>query len=184
MKKIILVPLAFVALIGVGNAQTPISMDGRPERLSAPKLGLNQMDKNAMLAASASNKFEIISSQLALQKSRDQYVLKHAKMMISDHTPAQEELKLIAQKKSFALPQVLPTKQQMMINKLSRLSGKAFDRYYTDTQIAGHKETAMKLKMEINKGRDEDVKGYAVKALPGVLMHLDHAKMHAGHMKS
>lgn len=148
-----------------------ISRDGRPERLFRPISGINASDKMFLMNASIANIFEIKTSELAASRSRSPFVQEFAKEMIHEHTGAQNELKMVADKKGYKLPQDLPGKLKMAYAKLSNLRGAAFDREYQKWQKAGHEDASMKFKSEIRKGHDQDVKGYAVKTLPAVKMH-------------
>lgn len=159
------------AVPALAQENVQISRDGRPERMFRPVSGINSADKMFLMNASIANIFEIRTSELATKKSNNSFVQEFAKEMIHEHTNAQNELKLVADKKGYRLPQNLPAKLQMAYAKLSRLSGSAFDREYQKWQKAGHEDTSMKFKSEIRKGHDQDVKGYAVKTLPAVKMH-------------
>ena len=136
------------------------------------------VDLNYARAASASNTFEIRSSQLALMKGRSAMVKKHARMMIKDHTAAQAKLKAITAAAGAPVKDMLMPDQAAMMAKLERLNGRAFDREYTMGQIVGHKKTLATIKAYLGKGKHEGLLGYARNSEPVVAMHLDHAKMH------
>lgn len=175
--------IVFLGVVSFGEplmAQTKMSRDGRPEKMFRPLKGMTAQDLNFARAASASNLFEIQSSQLALRKTSDPFVTQFAKRMIADHQMAQDELKSVAQKKGIQLPQDLPAPLKKTLARLQTAKGKGFDRAYLVAQVEGHEKTAVAMRKEISKGRDEDVKGFAVKTLPAVKRHhqmlSDHSK--------
>lgn len=154
------------------NAQSvSISRDGRPERLFRPVSGLSSMDINFLKNASLANIFEIKAGELAQERGASDFVRQYGKEMVHEHTLAQEELKALAMDKGVSLPQDLPAPMSDAIRKLSTLNGAAFDAEFQKWQKAGHEMTSVKFKKEIRSGRDQDVKGYAVKTLPAVSMH-------------
>lgn len=136
------------------------------------------VDLNYAKAASASNTFEIRSSRLALAKGRRGMVAMHARMMIKDHTAAQNKLKGITAAAGAPIKDMLMPDQQRIMAKLQRLNGRAFDRYYTATQISGHQKTLATIKAYLGKGKHEGLLGYARNSEPVVAAHLQHAKTH------
>jgi putative membrane protein len=133
--------------------------------------GLDNADITFLKNAAAANIFEISSARLAAQKSQDPFVLEFAKEMIADHMSSLEEVKQIADKKGVSLPQNLPWSLQHAMDHLMNQSGATFDAAYENAQRYGHEDASRLFKSEIENGRDEDVKAYAVKTLPTVTMH-------------
>ncbi|AIE87254.1 DUF4142 domain-containing protein [Fimbriimonas ginsengisoli] len=162
---------AFSLVVPAFAQNVSISQDGRPERLFRTVSGLNSRDMKFVKDAAAANMFEILTSQLAAERSNDTFVQEFAKEMIHEHKGSQEELKAVASNKGVSLPSNLPSKLQKAYNKLASLRGSAFDSAYQMWQKDGHAATSMKFKGEIQNGRDQDVKAYAVKTLPAVTMH-------------
>lgn len=155
----------------MAGQKVSISMDGRPERLFRPMVGVSPKDQHFIRQAAIVNMFEIQSSELAASRSNDPFVVEFAKEMAQEHAFAQEDLKMVARAKNVSLPQALPAKMQKMIAKLSNLKGAAFDNAYQKMQRNGHSDTANKFKGQIFAGRDEDVQSFTVKTLPAVELH-------------
>ena len=61
-------------------------------------------------------------------------------------------------------------------DKLSKLSGSAFDHAYADAMVMGHGEALTEVKTEAQSGTDPDVKAWAIKASSVVQAHLTHAQ--------
>jgi len=172
MKATATLALAAIALAAVpAFAQVQISRDGRPEKIFRPISGLNTMDVHFLREAAIINLFEIKSSQLAGEKSSNAFVTEYAKEMIADHQMAFAELKEIAESKGVSLPQDLPPDLMRLYRHLENQSGTTFDAAYQNAQRSGHANASNEFKGEIENGKDEDVKAFAVKTLPTVEMH-------------
>jgi putative membrane protein len=96
--------------------------------------------------------------------------------MVDDHTKANDELKTIAQNKSITLPSSIDAKHKAVADKLSKLSGDAFDRAYMQEMVNGHRAVANEFRTESKSGKDSDVKAWAAKTLPTVEEHLKEAE--------
>jgi len=172
LKTYTTLALAAVALATVpAFAQVQISRDGRPERIFRPISGLNGKDIQFLQQAAIINIFEMKVGQLASEKSTNQFISEFGKEMITDHKMAWDELKTIAAAKDVNLPQDLPAELQHLLAHLENLSPGQFDMAFQNAQRNGHAMASEKFKSEIENGKDEDVKGYAVKNLPTVEMH-------------
>jgi len=178
MKTTLLIAGLAISLSSLAPAQNVrISQDGRPENMARipPKAGINAQDRKFMNFACHSNAFEIMSSELALQRAQSEWARNFARDMIREHTMAQNELKMLAREKGVQLDQTLPKKMQAELDRLSRLSGAEFDRAYRDIQLKAHQETALMMERQIKNGRDSMIRNYAVKSLPAVKKHREMA---------
>ncbi len=174
MNVTLRLPIMIAALsLGVlAVAQTTVSKaNGYPNKIGAPKVGLTPQDRGFIKDAAGGNQFEIKSSEVALKNGSSPFVKGFAKMMITDHGAAFEELKVVGTKKRVTVPKALPPKQAAVVKKLSGLHGAAFDAAYLKAQKDAHAETAMKMEKEIKTGHDAEAKNYAIKTLPAVKMH-------------
>ncbi|CAM3936888.1 DUF4142 domain-containing protein [Deinococcus frigens] len=136
----------------------------------------NDTDVLFMETATMSNLAEIATSRLALQKSGNTAVRAFAQMMITDHTKAQDELNALAVKKGVKLADKPGAAQRLQSNKLSMLSGAAFDAEYKKVQVGGHDMTLTLIKTYRSFGKDTDALAYAAKIQPIVAGHLEMAK--------
>jgi putative membrane protein len=154
-----------------GFSQVQISQDGRPERIFNPRDGLNEQDAHFLREAMVINMVEIQTAQLAIEKSTDPFVTEYAKEMSQEHQFSLEEVKQAAANKNVDLPQGLPADVEHMVMHLANQSGDTFNQAFINFQSAGHQMASGEFKMEIENGKDEDVKAYAVKTLPSVMFH-------------
>src|SRR5206468_11718847 len=83
--------------------------------------------------------------------------------MVDDHCKANEELKSLAGNKNITLPTDLDPKDKALRDRLSKLSGAAFDRAYMSAMLSDHRKDVSKFKRESSAGKDPDVKAFASK---------------------
>ncbi len=134
--------------------------------------------------ASAASVGEIQAGTLAQEKGVAQDVKDFARMMVKDHTQANEKLKAIAQSKKLevsAYPEVMDKIKTMV---LDLRSARSFDKAYANNQVKAH-EAAIKLfQDEAMNGTDAELRAFATATLPMLKEHLSHAKAlaaaHAG----
>jgi len=122
------------------------------------------------------NMAEVELGTLAKEKASSREVKAFAQRMIDDHKKAGDELKAIAQRKQYTWPAALPADAVALKDRLSKLSGSAFDRAYIDEMVKGHGEALAEVRTEAQTGNDADVKGWAMKASSTVQAHLTHAQ--------
>jgi len=114
--------------------------------------------------------------KLAAQKGSSDAVKQFGQQMVDDHTKANDELKSVASAQSFDIPASLDSKHQALVNKLSKLSGPAFDKAYTKNMVKDHEQDLREFQNEAQNGNNQAVKEFAGKALPILKEHLAMAK--------
>jgi putative membrane protein len=116
---------------------------------------------------------EVELGKLAREKSSNPRVKEFGRMMVSDHTAANEKLKTIAASKDVKLP-ASPSMGQMATKmKLQALTGDAFDKSYIKGMIKDHEEDIKEFQNEATSGQDPDAKAYAKATLPTLQVHLE-----------
>jgi putative membrane protein len=122
--------------------------------------------------AASGDMYEIQSSRMALQRSRDARHRQFAQMMIRDHTNT--TARLIAAARSVGLvppPGMLPLHAQML-NQLA--ASRNFDATYRQQQLTAHQ---MALNLHANyaaRGDRQPLRAVASMATPAVRMHLQY----------
>lgn len=187
MRKTLLAGLAFVT--GMAFAQAPGSM-GQPTR---PMPGINPVnqpgmpndtsqmkvkadDKKFLQDAAMGGMAEVAMGKLAADKGSSDAVKQYGQKMVDDHTKANDELKQVASAQSITIPDALDSRHQSRIDKLSKLSGAAFDKAYAKAQVKDHEEDVRAFQDEAHNGNNAAVKDFANKALPTLQEHLTMAK--------
>jgi putative membrane protein len=132
----------------------------------------NEMDTKFANDAAVSGMAEVAAGKVASQKATNPQVKDFAKMMVMDHTKANEELMAIAKKKNITLPTAPDADHQKMLTDLSTKTGKDFDKAYVDAMVNGHKKVASMLEDASKNCKDSELMGFAAKTLPTVKAHL------------
>lgn len=129
--------------------------------------------------ASISSLFEIESSKVALDRSKNPQVKNLANKLIADHTAANKKLKEILTKEKLRFPMNLTLDEDHAekVNDLKEASENEFDKKYIDQMLDGHKK-AIDLFEDFLEADDthQALKNYAEKTLPELKMHLEKIK--------
>src|SRR5665213_3269202 len=91
--------------------------------------------KNFSQDAAAGGMMEVELGKIAEKNSATQSIKDFGKMMVDDHSKINDELKSLASKKNVALPSTVTSDQQKDIDKLSKETGKDFDKDYVSMMI-------------------------------------------------
>lgn len=127
----------------------------------------------------AGNKFEIDTSNLALDKANSAEIKNFARQMIADHTKAGEDFKAALAKagKSTPPPDATPdADHRKVLDDLQAATGDDFDVKYAAAQVAAHDETVALFQNYIKNGDQKDLKSFAENTLPVLLRHQEMAK--------
>ncbi|HMD34850.1 MAG TPA: DUF4142 domain-containing protein, partial [Vicinamibacterales bacterium] len=115
---------------------------------------------------------EVELGKLAIEKASSDQVKQFGQRMIDDHGKANDELKTIAQQKNITLPTAISAKDKAERDRLTKLSGAAFDRAYMSAMLTDHKKDVSEFRVESTSGKDADIKAFAAKTLPTLEQHL------------
>jgi putative membrane protein len=119
---------------------------------------------------------EVAMGKMAMAKTSNAKIKEFARMMVADHSKANNELMGIAKIKNITLPAEPDSTHLKKAAELEKMKGADFDNAYVDAMIDGHKSTLDLMNGEAKDGKDADLKGFATKTAPTVQMHLDAIK--------
>lgn len=149
---------------------------------SAPSLmqkAANQLvlgDKDFLENAAHAGHTEIEGSKLAQTHSKSADVKAFADQMVKDHTRVGEELSALAKSKGYVLPKG-PSLVQLAILKTLDMRDESFDeKYVSQIGVTEHEDAIKLFQKAATEAKDADIKGFAVKNLPGLEQHLEMAK--------
>lgn len=129
-------------------------------------------DNHFVMDAASGGMAEVELGKLAADKATKDEVKKFGQRMADDHGKANDELKSLAQSKSITLPTATDAKHKATIDRLSKLSGEAFDRAYVQEMLKDHQKDVAAFRTESKSGKDPEVKAWAAKTLPTLEEHL------------
>jgi putative membrane protein len=133
----------------------------------------SEADRDFMMKAAVGGMAEVELGRMAAEKAVNSEVKTFGKRMVDDHSRANDELKQLASQKSVALPTELDAKHKETMDRLSKLSGAAFDNAYVTEMVKDHTEDVMEFERESTQGQNSDVKGWAAKTLPTLRSHME-----------
>ena len=137
---------------------------------------LSDGDKDFATKAAQGNIAEISGGATAAQKGTSPEVKAFGNRMVNDHGKALDELKQLAQNKGIALPTDVNADQKAQADKLSKASGKDFDKQYAAAMVEDHEKDAKEFEKASKSAQDPDLKAWAAKTLPVIQDHLKMAK--------
>lgn len=154
------------------GTQSQASTTGASGQASSAPLA--RSDRRLLSDLAQANLAEIEAARLAQDKTQNQEVKKFAQQMIDDHTKALQEVQKLAQAHSLTLPAEADAKHKRMAQRLSGLSGEAFDRrYLAQSGVTDHKKTHALLQRVQARAKDSELKALAARLQPTVDQHLN-----------
>lgn len=130
-----------------------------------------------MVQAANTDLFEIQTGQKASAKGSITEVRELAQRLVSDHTTSSMELKALAERKKIALPDSLSEDKKIIRNRLSGETGTLFDKDFANVQVTAHDEAISLYEQAARELQDPGIKAFAIKILPVLKMHREHAIM-------
>lgn len=134
------------------------------------------MDSHFAMEAAQGGMAEVKLGQLAQDKGSSDAVKQFGKKMVDDHSKANDQLKSVAAKENMTLPTDIDAKDQAVYDRLSKLSGAAFDRAYARDMVRDHKKDVSGYQKEANNGKNDNIKNFASQTLPTLQEHLKMAE--------
>lgn len=143
---------------------------------------LSPADSKFVKTAAEGGLFEVAVGKLAADKGSSPDVKSFGSMLVDDHSAANDKLKKVADAHGITLPTVMPSDKQKKLDKLSGLSGEAFDRQFIQmVGLTDHQHDIADFEKESRNGKTEDVRSFASETLPTLKKHLATAqKLHGG----
>jgi putative membrane protein len=117
---------------------------------------------------------EVAKSQLAVRQASQANIREFAEKMVKQHTETNNKIVEMARKKGIPLPNAIDPVSNVVISRLSRLSGSDFDKAYLAGQMCAHKDALHLFGHESRKGEDSELRDFAKQTIP-TLQH--HTKM-------
>ena len=156
------------------NQATPMQ-----EKPSGTPAGVNAApvpERKFVAAAATANRYEIQTAELALTRAGDAKLKEFARMMLTDHKRALEQLAAAAKEADVAMP-TGSALDQPHASKLASLESRKnpgeFDQAYRTDQVQAHQQALTLLETYQRIGAKEPLRVWAAKTLPAVRKHLE-----------
>ena len=132
--------------------------------------------KSFAMKAADGGMAEVELGKLASQKASNDRVKQFGQKMVDDHSKANDALKAAASQEGVTLPADTSEKHKKLVQKLSGLSGAAFDKAYMDAMVKDHVEDVKEFEKASKAPGDSPVKTFAANTLPTLKEHLQMAR--------
>lgn len=156
---------------GAQNSNSGTTQNSNGDMHAGHGTGMSADAKFAMAAAMGGME-EVEMGRLAAEKGASDEVRQFGQRMVDDHSKANQELMQIASSKGMTLPTALDPKHQADMQKISALSGEAFDKAYVKMMVKDHKKDVGEFQKESMRGADPEIKAFATSTLPTLQEHL------------
>ena len=129
-----------------------------------------------MVKAASGGMMEVALAKMAQQKAKNQRVKNFGKMLVQDHTKANNELKGIASSKSITVPSAMSAEHKSHVDSMSKMSGVDFEKHYMNMMVTDHQKDISDFKNASENLTDAEIKNFVSKTLPVLQKHLDSAQ--------
>lgn len=133
-------------------------------------------DRKFMEKAAQGGLAEVQLGKLAADKASSPEVKRFGQRMVDDHGKANDQLKQLATSKGVNLPSELDRSTRREMDRLTKLSGAAFDREYMQHMVSDHKKDVSEFKSVAKRAKDADLRQFAASTLPTLEQHLSLAQ--------
>lgn len=148
--------------------------DPPPARQAAAPAMATPSTSTFLANTATANLFEIESSKVALDKTKNDKIKAFANRMVTDHTAAGAKFKqAVADAKLTPPAEKLDAKHQSLLDDLKKKDGTALDAAYVKAQHDGHVETVAMFEAYAKGGDNAGMKQFASDTLPTLKSHLD-----------
>lgn len=176
-SAVIAVAISVAAFAAAATAPAP-KKDAAPAQ-AAPAKGkpngaaeVSAADKKFMMKAAKGGMMEVAMGQMAADKAQSAEVKKIGKMMIADHTKANNELMALAKARG------------VVLSAPPKMGGWKSDKDYLAMMAMDHEKDLAEFRNEAQNGKDPEVKQFANKTSAVIQRHLERVKGVQGKMKS
>ncbi|MBA1155177.1 DUF4142 domain-containing protein [Microvirga mediterraneensis] len=142
---------------------------------SSYALAKDQPNQAFIKKAIEGNLGEVAVGQLAQQKGASDAVKNFGRQLETDHSAANQKAMSVANTLNVTPPTEPGKEQKAVYQKLSKLSGAAFDREFIKEAVADHKKDVAEYEKE-SKRQNDPAASYAGETLPTLQNHLQTAQ--------
>jgi putative membrane protein len=121
------------------------------------------------------NLAEVEVGKLAQQKGESEGVKSFGSQLEKDHSAANQKATTLANQLGVTPPSEPNKKQKAVYDKLSKLSGPAFDKAFAKAMVDDHKEDIRAFEKQ-SKKKNDPTAGFANEILPDLRKHLEMAQ--------
>lgn len=141
---------------------------------------VGEKDMAFLAGAAEAQRAEMTLSQMAMERSGNDAVKQFAQRMLQDHTKGGQEVSKLAESLGMSLTETRTEQRRRSPQKLSQLSGTAFDQAYIKHELSDHKKTVAEFATKAKAIKHPQIREWASATLPLLKEHIILAKGLAG----
>ncbi len=122
---------------------------------------------------------EVELGQLATEKGGSDEVKDFGNRMVKDHSKINNDLKEVAGKMNVEVPSKISAKHHATIEKMSAMSGAAFDKEYVKEMVKDHEMDVAEFEKAAKEVKNEDLKKFIDDSVSVMKDHLEMIKKFA-----
>ncbi|HWF59445.1 MAG TPA: DUF4142 domain-containing protein [Nitrospira sp.] len=126
--------------------------------------------------AAEGQQIEISLGQLAVQRAVNKLVKDFGQQMVEEHKKGSQQVEQLAMKDGVQLSPGVSEERKEKVNKLSQLSGHAFDRAYMNYILEDHETIVDEFQRRVESMQDKDIKQWIASTLPALQSHREKAR--------
>ncbi len=131
------------------------------------------MEKTFIKKSADGGMTEVQLGQLAAEKGGSDAVKDFGNRMVKDHGKINDDLKEVAGKMGVTVPTTISAKHKAAVEKMSGLSGAAFDNAYVPMMVQDHKKDVSEWEEAEKTVKNDDLKKFIGDNLPTLKDHLE-----------
>lgn len=171
----------FVYSCGDGDKSTSTTTSADSSSMGADKMssdtGMSSTtstnpDQQAINTTVTKNTKELAWLYAGIDKGTSKDVKEHARMILTDHKKMEADVMGLISKKGWSIPTV-DTMNEVTINNLT---GKEWDKAWTDKMVVDHADILAKLQSSQTSVKDDELRALIAKNIPVVQGHLNMVK--------
>ncbi|MEI9943749.1 MAG: DUF4142 domain-containing protein [Chitinophagaceae bacterium] len=184
MKRRMLLLLALPFAIGACNNEGKDSVEKADSLNTAktdsatqhPVITTDEESTTFLVHAANGGMAEVQLGELASQKAVNAKVKDFGKMMVNDHSMANDKVKTLAAQRNVTLPDSVGNEKKKELDDMMMKKGTDFDKAFMKKMVNDHETTIDMFSQASDKVNDPEVKTFIDNTLPKLKMHLDSAK--------
>jgi predicted outer membrane protein len=143
-----------------------------PTAAQAASKGLSPQDVTYLTSSIAGDRFEVLGGKMAASKTSTPAVQTLAARLVADHSKSLKEAVAAARRFGVKAPGSPTPPEQWEIAISNSLTGNAFDKWWSDLEVADHKQDIADATMEKRSGSNATIKKMAANEIPTLRTHL------------
>jgi putative membrane protein len=153
--------------------QQPSTTSMQDSGSNAGEVSQMMRDKIFLRKAAEGGMAEVKFGELAVQKGGSEGVKAFGQKMVDDHTALNNEMAPIADSMGVRVPKTINKEDQAEYDKLSGLSGDAFDTEYLTVMVKDHRKDLREFRMEASTAQDQALRDGVEKGEKIIHDHLE-----------